>query len=143
METWEKSHNWRQIKAILNIALHVLEPEGDPPPPRSPIGSNFFLLHHYHHQCLDSRRDSVFNVYFSVVKFWLSSHIWLFRLVSAQLISQLIDARCRQRTWQPQRAVQPRHKKTDNKDAGYDERNGGDRRKLGNKREAETKTKTL
>ncbi|TNN74347.1 O-acetyl-ADP-ribose deacetylase MACROD2 [Liparis tanakae] len=32
----------------------------------------------------------VFNVYFSVVKFWLSSHIWLFRLVSSH--------------WQPQRA---------------------------------------
>ncbi|TNN83289.1 hypothetical protein EYF80_006270 [Liparis tanakae] len=54
-------------------------------------------------------RRGVFNVYFSVVKFWLSSHIWLFRLVSSQLISQLIDARCRQRAWQPQRAVQPRH----------------------------------
>ncbi|TNN23502.1 Sodium- and chloride-dependent betaine transporter [Liparis tanakae] len=51
----------------------------------------------------------VFNVYFSVVNFWLSSHIWLFRLVPSQLISQLIDARCRQRAWQPQRAVQPRH----------------------------------
>ncbi|TNN58855.1 hypothetical protein EYF80_030928 [Liparis tanakae] len=35
----------------------------------------------------------VFNVYFSVVNLWLSSHIWLFRLVS----SQLIEARCRQR----------------------------------------------
>ncbi|TNN84799.1 hypothetical protein EYF80_004844 [Liparis tanakae] len=34
----------------------------------------------------------VFNVYFSVVSFWLSNHIWLFRLVSSQLISQLIDA---------------------------------------------------
>ncbi|TNN66198.1 hypothetical protein EYF80_023537 [Liparis tanakae] len=34
----------------------------------------------------------VFNVYFSVVNFWLSSHIWQFRLVS----SQLIEARCRQ-----------------------------------------------
>ncbi|TNN61870.1 hypothetical protein EYF80_027886 [Liparis tanakae] len=46
------------------------------------------------------RRSSiikVFNVYFSVVKFWLSSHIWLFLLVSSQLISQLIDASCRQR----------------------------------------------
>ncbi|TNN67604.1 hypothetical protein EYF80_022173 [Liparis tanakae] len=51
----------------------------------------------------------VFNVYFSVVKFWLSSHIWLFRLMISQLISQLIDASCRQRAWQPQRAVQPRH----------------------------------
>ncbi|TNN69644.1 Zinc finger MYM-type protein 2 [Liparis tanakae] len=30
-------------------------------------------------------------------------------LVSSQLISQLIDASCRQRAWQPQRAVQPRH----------------------------------
>ncbi|TNN57917.1 hypothetical protein EYF80_031833 [Liparis tanakae] len=28
----------------------------------------------------------VFNVYFSVVNSWLSSHIWLFRLVSSQLI---------------------------------------------------------
>ncbi|TNN67616.1 hypothetical protein EYF80_022185 [Liparis tanakae] len=36
------------------------------------------------------RRSTVFNV-------WLSSHIWLFRLVSSQLISQLIDARYRQR----------------------------------------------
>ncbi|TNN41621.1 hypothetical protein EYF80_048214 [Liparis tanakae] len=53
--------------------------------------------------------STVFNVYFSVVSFWLSNHIWLFRLVSSQLISQLIDARCRQRVWQPQRAVQPRH----------------------------------
>ncbi|TNN58520.1 hypothetical protein EYF80_031242 [Liparis tanakae] len=57
--------------------------------------------------------EQVFNVYFSVVNSWLSSHIWLFRLVSAQLIEQLIDARCRQRAWQrawqPQRAVQPRH----------------------------------
>ncbi|TNN82795.1 hypothetical protein EYF80_007036 [Liparis tanakae] len=53
--------------------------------------------------------SEVFNVYFSVVKFCLSSHIWLFRLVSSQLIEQLIDARCRQRAWQPQRAVQPRH----------------------------------
>ncbi|TNN79835.1 hypothetical protein EYF80_009872 [Liparis tanakae] len=35
-------------------------------------------------------RNSVFNVYFSVVNLWLSSHIWLFRLVS----SQLIEARC-------------------------------------------------
>ncbi|TNN61740.1 hypothetical protein EYF80_028039 [Liparis tanakae] len=38
-------------------------------------------------------RNWVFNVYFSVVNLWLSSHIWLFRLVS----SQLIEARCRQR----------------------------------------------
>ncbi|TNN59564.1 Immunoglobulin superfamily member 21 [Liparis tanakae] len=30
--------------------------------------------------------------------------IWLFRLVISQLISQLIDASCRQRAWQPQRA---------------------------------------
>ncbi|TNN59070.1 hypothetical protein EYF80_030704 [Liparis tanakae] len=49
----------------------------------------------------------VFNVYFSVVNSWLSSHIWLFRLVSAQLIEQLIDASSASR--QPQRAVQPRH----------------------------------
>ncbi|TNN47155.1 Popeye domain-containing protein 2 [Liparis tanakae] len=49
--------------------------------------------------------NKVFNVYFSVVNSWLSSHIWLFRLV----IEQLIDASCRQRAWQPQRAVQPRH----------------------------------
>ncbi|TNN58004.1 Tripeptidyl-peptidase 2 [Liparis tanakae] len=46
--------------------------------------------------------ENVFNVYFSVVNSWLSSHIWLFRLVSSQLISQLIDASCRQRAWQPQ-----------------------------------------
>ncbi|TNN79047.1 hypothetical protein EYF80_010726 [Liparis tanakae] len=46
----------------------------------------------------------VFNVYFSVVKFRLSSHICLFRLVRSQLISQLIDASCRQHAWQPQRA---------------------------------------
>ncbi|TNN52245.1 hypothetical protein EYF80_037549 [Liparis tanakae] len=48
-----------------------------------------------------SHRDplTVFNVYFSVVNFWLSSHIWLFRLVSSQLISQLIDACCRQHAW--------------------------------------------
>ncbi|TNN61672.1 ADAMTS-like protein 3 [Liparis tanakae] len=44
--------------------------------------------------------NMVFNVYFSVVNVWLSSHIWLFRLV----ISQLIYARCRQSAWQPQRA---------------------------------------
>ncbi|TNN83258.1 hypothetical protein EYF80_006239 [Liparis tanakae] len=39
----------------------------------------------------------VFNVYFSVVNFWLSSHIWLFRLVSSQLIgsaSRSDPARC-------------------------------------------------
>ncbi|TNN52706.1 hypothetical protein EYF80_037086 [Liparis tanakae] len=54
-------------------------------------------------------KGQVFNVYFSVVKSWLSRHIWLFRLVSSQLIEQLIDAPCRQRAWQPQRAVQPRH----------------------------------
>ncbi|TNN47190.1 hypothetical protein EYF80_042615 [Liparis tanakae] len=35
-------------------------------------------------------RSAVFNVYFSVVNLWLSSHIWLFRLVS----SQLNEARC-------------------------------------------------
>ncbi|TNN81419.1 hypothetical protein EYF80_008475 [Liparis tanakae] len=42
-------------------------------------------------------RLQVFNVYFSVVKFWLSSHIWLFRLVSSQLIgsaSRSDPARC-------------------------------------------------
>ncbi|TNN77816.1 hypothetical protein EYF80_011873 [Liparis tanakae] len=33
-----------------------------------------------------SNGPEVFNVYFSVVNFWLSSHIWLFRLVSSQLI---------------------------------------------------------
>ncbi|TNN64806.1 hypothetical protein EYF80_025001 [Liparis tanakae] len=39
----------------------------------------------------------VFNVYFSVVNFSLSSHIWLFRLVSSQLIgsaSRSDPARC-------------------------------------------------
>ncbi|TNN48005.1 5-hydroxytryptamine receptor 1B [Liparis tanakae] len=39
----------------------------------------------------------VFNVYFSVVNFWLSSHIWLFRLVSSQLIGSVSHsdpARC-------------------------------------------------
>ncbi|TNN62628.1 hypothetical protein EYF80_027146 [Liparis tanakae] len=53
-------------------------------------------------QWVESQHGSgvVFNVYFSVVKFWLSSHIWLFRLVS----SQLIDASCRQRAWQRQQA---------------------------------------
>ncbi|TNN34362.1 hypothetical protein EYF80_055475 [Liparis tanakae] len=61
------------------------------------------------HLCKSWFLLQIFNVYFSVVKFRLSSHIWLFRLVSSQLISQLIDARCRQRAWQPQRAVQPRH----------------------------------
>ncbi|TNN71290.1 hypothetical protein EYF80_018492 [Liparis tanakae] len=35
---------------------------------------------------LHSGEAEVFNVYFSVVNFWLSSHIWLFRLVSSQLI---------------------------------------------------------
>ncbi|TNN87835.1 hypothetical protein EYF80_001799 [Liparis tanakae] len=34
----------------------------------------------------------VFNVYFSVVSFWLSSHIWLFRLVSSQLIDAALPA---------------------------------------------------
>ncbi|TNN25469.1 Hydroperoxide isomerase ALOXE3 [Liparis tanakae] len=51
---------------------------------------------------IDFSTGTVFNVYFSVVKFRLSSHIWLFRLVRAQLISQLIDACCRQSAWQPQ-----------------------------------------
>ncbi|TNN69411.1 hypothetical protein EYF80_020412 [Liparis tanakae] len=37
-----------------------------------------------------SGASTVFNVYFSVVNLWLSSHIWLFRLV----ISQLSEARC-------------------------------------------------
>ncbi|TNN80747.1 hypothetical protein EYF80_008981 [Liparis tanakae] len=40
---------------------------------------------------------TVFNVYFSVVNFWLSSHIWLFRLVSSQLMgsaSRSDPARC-------------------------------------------------
>ncbi|TNN62578.1 hypothetical protein EYF80_027177 [Liparis tanakae] len=47
----------------------------------------------------------VFNVYFSVVNFWLSSHIWLFRLVSSQLIgsaSRSDPARC-----SPQQHVYP------------------------------------
>ncbi|TNN86388.1 hypothetical protein EYF80_003473 [Liparis tanakae] len=42
-------------------------------------------------------RQTVFNVYFSVVNLWLSSHIWLFRLVSSQLIgsaSRSDPARC-------------------------------------------------
>ncbi|TNN84409.1 hypothetical protein EYF80_005402 [Liparis tanakae] len=51
-------------------------------------------------------QEWVFNVYFSVVKFWLSSHICLFRLVS----SQLIDASCRQRVSAAAASlVQPRH----------------------------------
>ncbi|TNN45250.1 hypothetical protein EYF80_044548 [Liparis tanakae] len=56
----------------------------------------FLYLH------LPDEITEVFNVYFSVVKFRLSSHIWLFRLVRAQLISQLIDASCRQHAWQRQ-----------------------------------------
>ncbi|TNN58859.1 hypothetical protein EYF80_030932 [Liparis tanakae] len=46
----------------------------------------------------------VFNVYFSVANSWLSSHIWLFRLVRAQLIEQLIDAAAGSASRKPQRA---------------------------------------
>ncbi|TNN87577.1 hypothetical protein EYF80_002294 [Liparis tanakae] len=48
--------------------------------------------------------QTVFNVYFSVVNLWLSSHIWLFRLVSSRLgsgsASRSDPARC-----SPQRHV--------------------------------------
>ncbi|TNN68337.1 Centrosomal protein [Liparis tanakae] len=92
---------WCSLCVLLSLAVaHLLSPV------------DCATLHKLHFSAkpmgANQHNHKVFNVYFSVVNSWLSSHIWLFRLVSSQLISQLIDASCRQRAWQPQRAVQPR-----------------------------------
>ncbi|TNN78693.1 hypothetical protein EYF80_011097 [Liparis tanakae] len=42
-------------------------------------------------------KETMSSGWLQVFNVWLSSHIWLFRLVSSQLISQLINARYRQR----------------------------------------------
>ncbi|TNN74886.1 hypothetical protein EYF80_014986 [Liparis tanakae] len=75
-----------------------------------PVAPTVLCFNFLHGGEMPKKLLKVFNVYFSVVKFWLSSHIWLFRLVSSQLISQLIDASCRQHASAAAASlVQPRH----------------------------------
>ncbi|TNN64307.1 Leucine-rich PPR motif-containing protein, mitochondrial [Liparis tanakae] len=99
----EESNNWEKAESVWT----KMQEENVIPRERTLVMLADILKNNG--QVVPFEVPEVFNVYFSVVKSWLSSHIWLFRLVSSQLISQLIDACCRQRAWQPQRAVQPRH----------------------------------